>query len=120
MHWCNNQLTYLHTLPQNLEILYCCDNQLTYLPTLPQNLKELYCANNQLTSLPTLPQRNSGDAKRRNFLSVRYNSRKISRSRSFLLLSIKWACEMRKCIKNKIENKYSYINYTNTYNYTLQ
>ena len=53
---CNNKLTYLPTLPENLEVLHCSNNQLTYLPALPQNLIKLHCFNNQLTYLPTLPE----------------------------------------------------------------
>lgn len=51
----NNNLTFLPTLPNNLQYLYCYFNQLSDLPTLPSNLLYLFCSNNKFTFLPPMP-----------------------------------------------------------------
>ena len=50
-----NNLTWLPSLPNTLEILRCRKNRLTSLPNLPSGLTLLQCDNNQLTALPTMP-----------------------------------------------------------------
>lgn len=53
----NNELTLLPALPENLQNLFCYNNKLTYLADLPENLELLYCFNNILISLPTLSEK---------------------------------------------------------------
>lgn len=50
-----NEITYIPTLPDSLEIFWCSWNQLQSLPKLPPGLKELNCFHNNLSILPDLP-----------------------------------------------------------------